>query len=160
MSPKQTARQTADELGIDFRTVQDAYDCLKERDREEKGRKDEVRQVAWSFATNARRGYSNFWRHGFRARWGQRYDLGDATNVPRYDLIHQVVASQFPEWDYAGGECDLMDFLMSPREPFASAADLWQEAIEWALAEQTSEEFTDEEEDELSFNFGALADSF
>lgn len=152
MSPKQDARKIARELNLDWRTVCDAFDHLLEQERERLLAEDVVRMAAWSFATSGRAGYAPFWTFGFAARWGKKFEEGDHTNVPKYDQIHQVVSSQFPQWDYDGAEADLIDFLMTKRQPMPSRRELWSQAI--ALAQAVAPDL----HDNCDFPFGAESD--
>lgn len=115
-------------LGIPFDAVRDAKRAMQDAERAARERNNEIRQVAWGTATS--RGCWPFWRFGFRARWGRRYDENDHTAIPGYDLIHQVVASQFPEFDTPDGECRLFEFLMSPYERFTPPAEMWWQAVQ------------------------------
>jgi hypothetical protein len=108
---------------IPFEVVRDIKQSLQEQERLSREREIAVRQRAWQAVTTP--GCWPFWRFGFRARWGELYDNGDATAVPGYDLIHQAVASEFPEYEGELGEYKLFELLFSPWRKLTRPNDLW-----------------------------------
>ncbi|QEG40408.1 hypothetical protein [Roseimaritima ulvae] len=116
MSTIDELKRDARVVGIAWRDVQNLADYLQEIDRETKGRDREIRQLAWQVRCGGSRGCWGFWRHGFAKRDGRRYEQGDQTAIPRYDIIHERVAAEFPEYSGDGGEDRLFEFLFHPCE--------------------------------------------
>lgn len=112
---------------IPFDVVKQIKEAMQEAERLSRAREFEVRQVAWRDAAGAN--CAPFWRFGFRARWGRKYDEADQTVVPRYDEIQQVVASEFPEYSGSDGEQKLWELLFSDYRKLTKPADLWNAAM-------------------------------
>jgi len=120
-------RAECNRLGIPFEVVRDCKAAIEEAERASREREWEIRQTAWSEAVGP--GSWPFWRFGFRARWGRRYDERDCTAIPQYDEIHQLVASRFPEFAEGDGEHRLFELLFSEYRPLTPKADLWWQAL-------------------------------
>lgn len=128
-------RREASSRGIPWEWVQQAHEQLREAEIEAR-RDDLVREAAWCIACGCTPGCWPFWRNGFVSRWGKRVEASDYTAVPGYDSIQEQVAAMFP--DYADPD-RLWDMLFSAYVPRKRPAQLWEEALAWAIDESQRE---------------------
>lgn len=128
-------RREVNARGLDWAAVQAAYSELKQTERDQRERPNEVRQAAWCMAVGSTPASWPFWRHGFEARWGRKLARGsDYSCVPGYDEIAQQIAGEFPEYDTDDGTERLFDFLFSPYDRMPDRETIYRKAmdlVEW-----------------------------
>jgi hypothetical protein len=116
--------------GLKWADVRDCFEWLWEQEREKREHPNAVREYAWQIATSP--GCWPFWRHGFWKRWGIRLERSgkDYTSIPRYDLIGQAVASEFPEYETHDGTERLFEFLLSRYDRLPDREKVYRHAMD------------------------------
>lgn len=143
-------RREAQERGLGWSDVQDAYREVKAREWEKRQRPNEIREHAWMMHTASVPGCWPFWRHGFLARFGRQLARGkDHTCVPGYDEIGQQIGTAFGEYAGDDGTERLWEFLFSPYDKLPSREELYRKAMD--LIEATGPEPVAAYPDELEF---------
>lgn len=125
----------ARENHVPWATVREIAEAMIEAERESRGYDNEVRQFAWFLVTAHTPASQPFWRHGFRSRFGRRVEKHGYEAIPRHDLIHMQVASQFPRFDTPTGIDDLFDFLFADYVPLTPRGEVYAAALAFALEE-------------------------
>lgn len=134
--PLYEIRREAQDRGLRWADVADAYREIKALEWEKRQRPNEVRQHAWMMATASVPGCWSFWRHGFSARWGRKLAKGqDYTCVPGYDEIGQQIGTAFAEYGGDDGTEQLFEFLFSPYDKLPERTELYRKALEMAGGE-------------------------
>lgn len=130
-SPLYEIRREAQDRGLRWPDVQDAYRHVKSIEWEKREQPNEVRQTAWALLNAHSPGCWPFWRHGFYARYGHKIARGaDHTCVPGYDEISQEIGWQFPEYADDEGTERLWDFLFSPYDKLPTREEMYRDAMD------------------------------
>lgn len=146
---KQQARTAARRLGLDWSTVEATFDGLRAQQRIDREYEWSVRQMAWAFYawTPACR---EFWRHGMQRRFKVAFSDGDRTMIPRFDVVAQYIAAEWPALNRNGDPAEaLYELLAAPFNRLPTADETWDEAIR--IAETTVC-------DDVAFDVAAFSD--
>lgn len=123
------AKQLARRMGLDWSAVVAAFDGLRAEQKAAREFEWSVRQMAWSsYAwTPACR---EFWRHGMQKRFARAFGDGDRTLIPRFDVVAQCIAAEWPALNRDGdpGEA-LFELLARPFDRLPTAGETWVEAL-------------------------------
>lgn len=147
----ETLRADAKRRGIRWSQVLAAYGEIKAGEIAAREHANELRRQAWTSYTATKPYAWEFWRIGFRTRFGRLVDAADYKAIPGYDVLHQEVAASFPEFADDTGCERLWAFLLSPYDPLPRRAELLERALE--RAEQLAQD--GREDESTAFEFGA-----